>query len=309
VSELRFDGRVALVTGGGRGLGREYALLLAARGASVVINDPGVDLMGEGGDLRPAQEVVDEIVAAGGKAIANFEAVGTAEAASSMVRAAIDTYGRLDIVINNGGNFLPRHDFEETTSESFESLWRVHVLGATQVIRAAWPHMKAQHYGRIVNTASHSGYLGAVHSIEYSTAKAAIHGLTRALSLESAEFGIAINAIAPGGMTRPVQQIKGLPDSFRTGSFEPGLVAPTALWLCHEDCTSNGETLGSIAGTTTRIVVAETPGFSSREPTLETIRDHMSEIRNEAGLKASGLVFCNDSVSRGVQFAAIYNGS
>ena len=172
VNELRFDGRVALITGSGRGLGREYALALAARGASVVVNDPGVGLLGEGGDMGPAQDVVEEITAAGGKATATFDAVGTVAAADAMVAAAIDAFGRLDIVINNGGNFLPRHGFEETTPESFESLWRVHVLGATQVIRAAWPHMKRQGHGRIVNTASHSGYLGAVGSIEYAAAKA-----------------------------------------------------------------------------------------------------------------------------------------
>lgn len=306
MSELRFDGRVALVTGSGRGLGREYALLLAARGASVVVNDPGVGLLGEGGDQRPAHDVAEEITAAGGKATATFDAVGTVAAADAMVAAAVDAFGRLDIVINNGGNFLPRHGFEETTPESFESLWRVHVLGATHVIRAAWPHMKTQGYGRIVNTASHSGYLGAVGSIEYATAKAAIHGLTRALSLESTEHGIAVNAIAPGAMTRPVQQIKNIPDSFRSGAFAPELVAPTVVWLCHEDCDANGESFGIIAGTTTRIRVAETHGYASRTPTPEQIRDHFGQIRDQATFDASGLIFCNDSVARGTELVAAY---
>jgi NAD(P)-dependent dehydrogenase (short-subunit alcohol dehydrogenase family) len=306
VNELRFEGRVALITGSGRGLGREYALALAARGASIVVNDPGVGLLGEGGDIGPAQAVVEEITAAGGKAVATFDAVGTVAAADAIVATAIDAFGRLDIVINNGGNFLPRHRFEETTPEGFESLWRVHVLGATHVLRAAWPHMKRQSYGRIVNTASHSGYLGAAGSIEYAAAKAAIHGLTRALSLESAEHGIAVNAIAPGAMTRPVQQIKNIPDSFKTGAFAPELVAPTVVWLCHEECSVNGESFGVIAGTTTRIRVSETRGYASRSPTPEQIRDHFGEICDQAAFDASGLIFCNDSLSRGAELVAAY---
>ena len=190
-----------------------------------------------------------------------------------MVRQAIETFGRLDIVINNAGNFHPRLSIEETSAECFESLWRVHLLGATHVIRAAWPHMKARHYGRIVNTASHSGYLGAHGSIAYAAAKAAVHGLTRALSLESAEHGIAVNAVAPGALTRPVTQIEGLPDSFTSGAFAPSLVAPTVVWLVHEDCDANGEIFAAIAGTTSQIRIAETVGYVSRHPTPEAIRD------------------------------------
>ena len=306
MGELRFDGRVALVTGGGRGLGREYALLLASRGASVVVNDPGVGLLGEGGDKRPAQDVVEEIEAAGGKAVANYDLVGTTSAAEAMVKTAIDTFGRLDIVINNGGNFLPRHGFDEVTDEGFEALWRVHVLGAMQVMRAAWPYMKAQKYGRIVNTASHSGYLGAVGSIEYASAKAAVHGLTRSVALEAAEHGIGVNAIAPGAGTRPVQQIKNLPDSFKGDAFAPRLVAPTVVWLCHEDCTANGESYGAIAGTTTKVFVAETPGSISRAPTPESIRDEFAVIRDQDRLDASGLTFCVDSVTRGMGLVQAY---
>ena len=306
MTDLRFDGRVALVTGGGRGLGREYALLLAARGASLIVNDPGVGLLGEGGDRRPAQDVVDEITAAGGKAVANYDLVGTASAAESMVKTAIDAFGRLDIVINNGGNFLPRHGFEEVTDEGFEALWRVHVLGAMQVMRAAWPHMKSQKYGRIVNTASHSGYLGATGSIEYSSAKAAVHGLTRSVALESGEHGITVNAIAPGAGTRPVQQITNLPESFRGDAFAPRLVAPTVVWLCHEDCTVNGESFGAIAGTTTRILVGETSGYISRTPTPETIRDSFADIRDQNALDGSGLTFCGDSVTRGMGLVKAY---
>jgi NAD(P)-dependent dehydrogenase (short-subunit alcohol dehydrogenase family) len=291
MSELRFDGKVALVTGGGRGIGRGHALLLAARGARVVVNDPGADLDGGGSDSRPAAQVVAEIVAAGGKAVANFDSVATEEGARAMVEQAVSAFGRIDIVINNAGNFLAKHPFAETSRDTFEKIWRVHLMGTVNVIRAAWPHMTAQRYGRIVNTASHSGYLGSRGNLEYSVAKSAIHGLTRTLSLEAESYGIAVNAVAPGGMTRPVTSHHTLPESFTSGAFDPNLVAPTVIWLAHEDCKVNGEIFGGMGGATTRIRIAETKGFVSRTPTPEAIRDHFDAILDESTLAASGLTF------------------
>ncbi|KQX23530.1 MULTISPECIES: SDR family NAD(P)-dependent oxidoreductase [unclassified Sphingomonas] len=301
MGELRLDGRVALVTGAGRGLGRAHARLLAAHGAKVVVNDPGVGLGGEGGDETPARDVVAEIEADGGTAVANFDTVATEDGARAMVRQAIDSFGRIDIVVNNAGNFFTRHGFVETSSESFASIWQVHVMGSVNVIRAAWPHMVDQGYGRVVNTASHTGYLGSRHNLEYSAAKAAIHGLTRTLSLEAEGHGIAINAVAPGGITRPVKLIEGIVERMPAGAFEPELVAPTVVWLSHEDCKANGEIFGVMAGTTTRIKVVETPGYCSRTPTPEAIRDAFDdEILDQDRFDRSGLVIGREAELRGL---------
>ena len=308
MSELGFDGKVVLVTGSGRGLGRAYAMLFASRGASVVVNDPGVSLGGDGSDHQFARQVADEINRAGGKAVANFDSVVTEVGANAMVAQAIKSFGRIDVVVNNAGNFTARYPLEETTSATFESLWRVHVLGSTNVIRAAWPHMRAQHYGRIVNIASHAGYLGFKGNIEYSSAKGAIHGLTRALALESAEHGIAVNAIAPFAMTRPVISFfgEGAPTG---GAFAVELPAPVVVWLAHEDCKVNGESFGSMSGTTTRIRIAESHGHLDKSPTPESIRDNFDKIMDQAAFDASGLIFGFDSEARGGESIGAYEGA
>jgi NAD(P)-dependent dehydrogenase (short-subunit alcohol dehydrogenase family) len=309
MSELRFDGKVVLVTGSGRGLGSAYAKLFAARGARVVVNDPGVSLGGDGFDEGPARQVVEAIVAAGGTAVANFDSVATEPGAERMVAQAISAFGRIDVVVNNAGNFTARYPFEETSAASFENIWRVHVLGSINVIRAAWPHMKAQRSGRIVNIASHAGYLGFRGNIEYCTAKAAIHGLTRSLSLESAEHGIAVNAVAPAGMTRPLLSFFGGDEVPTDGPFAATLAAPTVVWLAHADCKVNGEIFGAMSGTTTRIKVAETAGYFSRTPTPESIRDNFEKIVDERALLASGLTFAIDGEQRGAELVQIHEDS
>src|SRR3984957_17396854 len=204
MAELRLDGRVALVTGAGRGLGRSYVKLLAARGASVVVNDPGVGLRGEGGNEAPAESVAEEICAGGGRALASFDSVASEAGAAAAVARAVDGFGRIDIIVNNAGIFMPERDFLETSSESFKRLWQVHVMGTINIARAAWPHLLAQSFGRIINTTSHVGYLGCRGLLEYSVAKAARHRLTPSLALEAEGSGIVVNAVAPGAMTRPV---------------------------------------------------------------------------------------------------------
>jgi NAD(P)-dependent dehydrogenase (short-subunit alcohol dehydrogenase family) len=308
MSELRFDGKVVLVTGSGRGLGASYAKLFAARGASVVVNDPGVSLSGEGSDHRPAQQMTDEIRAAGGRAVANFDTVATEQGAASMISQAVAAFGRIDVVVNNAGTFTGRYSLEETSTASFENIWRVHVLGSVNVIRAAWPHMKAQHSGRIVNIGSHAGYLGFRGNIEYCTAKAAIHGLTRSLSLESAEHGIAVNAVAPAAMTRPLLSFFGGTEVPTDGPFATKLAAPTVIWLDHEDCKVNGEIFGAMSGTTTRIKVAETAGYFSKTPTPESIRDHFKMILDQDALDKSGLTFSPDGEARGMELVGRHEG-
>jgi NAD(P)-dependent dehydrogenase (short-subunit alcohol dehydrogenase family) len=301
MSKIRFEGRVALITGAGRGLGRAYAELLGTRGAKVVVNDPGGSLSGEGSDQRPAISVADAIRAAGGEAVANFDAVGSPGAAASMVGQAIEQFGRIDIIINNAGIFLPLHDFAETTTASFEAVFSVHTMGAIEIIRQAWPHMVGQSYGRIVNTGSSVGYYGTRGRLEYGVAKAALHGLTRCLSHESVDHGIHVNLIAPGALTRPGEERAGgnPPEALRQ-SFSPNLVAPIVAWLAHEDCKSNGQSYTSIAGTTTRIKIAETAGLGSDNPTIEDIRDYFDQIEGDDDLKASGLTFWENGEAQGM---------
>lgn len=306
MDELRLDGCVAIVTGAGRGIGRAHALLLAQRGASVIVNDPGGNLAGDGKSPCPAQDVVDEIVAAGGVAQPNFSLVADEAGVHAMVGQALEAFGRIDIAINNAGNFLPRHSFEQTTAASFEKIWQVHLMGTVHVIRAVWPHMKAQGYGRIVNTASHTALLGSRDNIEYSAAKGAIFGLTKTLALESQDYGIAVNAIAPGGITRPVKLLENLVQQIPEGAFEPALVAPTVLWLSHESCAANGEVFGVMSGTTSRIKVGETSGYFSRNPTPESIAEACEELMGEPALQKSGLIFAEQAELRGLQLIQHY---
>lgn len=307
MAELRFEGRVALVTGAGRGLGRAYAELLAARGAGVVVNDPGVALSGDGGDRAPATEVVEAITGAGGQAIANFDPVGGEAAATRMIEQTLERFGRIDILINNAGNFMPLRPFAETTAESFAKVYDVHVNGAVHLIRAAWPHMVAQNYGRIINTGSSVGYYGTRGRMEYGIAKAALHGLTRCLSQESLDFGIHVNLIAPGALTRPgYERAGGNPDDALKTAFSPTLVAPVVAWLAHEDCRCNGGSFTSISGTTTRIVVAENEGFGHDAPSPEDVRDHFDDIRGDRQLEDSGLAFWENGETQGAALLARY---
>ena len=306
MTELRLDGKVALITGSGRGLGRAYAHLFAARGAKIVVNDPGVTLEGAGGDVGPAQSVVDEISRGGGMAVANYDTVASEAGARAMIAQALGSFGRIDIIINNAGNFLPKRPFDQTSIGSFDSIWQVHFMGSVNVIRAAWPHLTAQRSGRIVNTASHVGYLGSRGKLEYSAAKGAIHGLTRSLAFEAATYGIAVNAIAPGGMTRPNMADAGIAAKFSNGAFEPDLVAPTVLWLAHEQCRVNGEIFSAMAGSTTRIKVAETMGYFNAAPTPELVRDNFNLIMGQDALAAANLSFGTEAEARGMELVGLH---
>jgi NAD(P)-dependent dehydrogenase (short-subunit alcohol dehydrogenase family) len=235
--------------------------------------------------------------------------VATEQGAKSMVAQAISAFGRIDVVVNNAGNFTSRYPLEDTSTTSFENIWRVHVLGSINVIRAAWPHMKSQRSGRIVNITSHAGYLGFRGNIEYCTAKSAIHGLTRSLALESAEHGIAVNAVAPAAMTRPLLSFFGGTEVPTGGPFATELAAPTVIWVAHDDCNVNGEIFGAMSGTTTRIKVAETAGFFSKTPTPESIRDNFEKILDQQTLDSSGLTFCPDGEARGMELIGRYEGA
>jgi NAD(P)-dependent dehydrogenase (short-subunit alcohol dehydrogenase family) len=302
---LRLDGHVGVVTGGGRGLGRAHALLLAERGARVVVNDPGVELDGTGGDHAPAEEVVALVKSRGGEAVANFDPVGTARAAGALIGQAVDTFGQIDILVNNAGIFLPAHDFADTTAESFNRALEVHLLGTIHNTRAAWPHMAARHYGKIINTVSAVGYVGSPQRLEYGTAKAAVHGFTRGLSVESLANGIYVNAISPGARTRPVTA--STPGTFPeeiARAFRPELVSPTVVWLAHPGTTVNGEVFTAIAGTTAQVVIGEAYGWGSDAPTPEQIRDNAERVFLSDEVINAGLVRHSDSDTQGLTVIA-----
>ncbi|CPR12933.1 oxidoreductase, short chain dehydrogenase/reductase [Mycobacterium bohemicum DSM 44277] len=274
-SSLRFDDRVAVVTGAGRGLGRAYAQLLAARGAKVVVNDPGGSLAGEGADAVPAQQVVDEITAAGGEAAASTASVATPEGGAAIIGTALDRYGRIDILIHNAGN-VRSCSLKEMSHEDFDAVLDVHLRGAFNVVRPAFPVMCGAGYGRIVLTSSIGGLYGNHGVANYAAAKAGVVGLSNVAALEGAADGVTCNVIVPAAVTRMAAGID-------TSSYPPmgsDLVAPVVGWLAHESCSVTGEMFIALAGRVARAVVAESPGVYRPSWTVEDVAEHQAVIRN-----------------------------
>ena len=278
--EYSFEGRVAVVTGAGRGIGRAYALLLAARGARVVVNDLGGSMQGVGTDAGPASAVVAEIVAAGGIAAADTSDVSTIAGAQALVDGAVDQFGRVDILVNNAGIIrwaaMPAAD-----ADNLAQHLAVHVTGSLNTTRAAWPAMVEQGYGRIVMTGS-AGMFGLPENISYATAKAGVIGMTRSLALSGAAHDIKVNVIAPAAMTRMAGQPADAPGA---AAMAPDLVAPMVAFLAHEDCPVSGEVFAAGAGRFARIFIASTEGYlsSAAEPTIEEIAEHWDAINDETG--------------------------
>ena len=275
MSEPRFDGRVAVVTGAGRGLGRSYALLLASKGARVIVNDPGGSLTGEGGDAGPAEEVAREIRAAGGDAIACTESVATPEGGSAIIQAALDHYGRIDVLIHNAG-IVRAASLLEMTQADFDAVLDVHLKGAFHVVRPAFPHMCKAGYGRVVLTSSIGGLYGNHRVANYGVAKAGMIGLSNVVALEGAAKGVKCNLIVPGAVTRMAEGI----DTSAYPPMSPELVAPVVGWLAHESCTISGEMLISIAGRIARAFIAESPGVYRDTWSIQQVGEQMDAIRN-----------------------------
>jgi NAD(P)-dependent dehydrogenase (short-subunit alcohol dehydrogenase family) len=274
VSELRFDGRVAVVTGAGRGVGREYALLLAARGAKVVVNDLGCASDGSGASPGPADEVVAEITAAGGTALANGNDMTTADGCAGLIATAHEAYGRVDILIHNAGYVFG----------DFEALLDIHVRAAHRLSEAAWPIMAEQGYGRILLTSSGAGLYGSGLMPFYGAAKMGVFGLARCLSDKAAGTGIKVNLIGPCAATRLVTELpKSDPMDWVIAKADPALIAPAAAYLVHEDCPVTGEMLSVGAGRVARNFVAETHGYLNPDHTPEDVRDHFGEVMAEDG--------------------------
>jgi NAD(P)-dependent dehydrogenase (short-subunit alcohol dehydrogenase family) len=267
------------VTGAGRGIGRAYAHLLAARGASVVVNDLGGTIDGRGADREPAAAVVAEIVDAGGVALADGNDVADEQGAGALIEAALERFGRVDALINNAG-IMRWARFPDVAAEDFDRHLAVHARASFLTARAAWPHMVDQRYGRIVMTTS-SGMLGLANNTSYATAKAGVIGLTRSLAVAGAAHGIAANLVAPAAFTRMAGPAT---DESMPVQMAPELVAPLVAYLAHEACPVSGEMYAAGAGRFARMFLASTPGYvQTGSPTVEDIATHWTEINDEAG--------------------------
>jgi NAD(P)-dependent dehydrogenase (short-subunit alcohol dehydrogenase family) len=282
VNELSFEGRVAVVTGAGRGLGRSYAHLLAGRGASVVVNDLGGSMDGTGADAAPASAVVAEILAAGGDAVADTSDVAAADGAETLVDAAVGRFGRLDVLVNNAG-IIRWAGLPEADTDNLARHLAVHLGGSFNTARAAWPHMVEKAYGRIVMTTS-TGVFGLPDNTSYAAAKAAVVGLARSLATAGAAHGIRVNCIAPAAFTRMAGQAPGdatdAATDPRSEQLAPHLVAPMVGLLAHESCPVNGEVLAAGAGRFARILLAVTEGYVHQggDPSVEDVSAHWSQI-------------------------------
>ncbi|MGE3693014.1 MAG: SDR family NAD(P)-dependent oxidoreductase [Novosphingobium sp.] len=275
MSEHRFDGQVAVITGAGRGLGRSYAHLLASKGAKIVVNDIGAELTGKGSDKGPAEDVVREIIELGGEAVATTESVATPEGGKAIIQTALDAYGKVDILIHNAGNV--RHgSLEDVSQDDFDSVINVHLRGAFHVLRPIYPIMAKAKYGRIVLTGSIGGLYSLAKSLPYAVAKSGLIGMNNAVALDGADKGIKCNIILPGAMTR----MGGLLDTEKFPPCGPELVAPVVAYLAHESCSITGEMLVSMAGRVARALVAETEGIFKPSWTSEEVAENLGEIRD-----------------------------
>ena len=286
MSKHTFEGRVAVVTGAGRGIGRAHARLLGERGASVVVNDLGGTKEGVGSDPEPARTVASEIVDAGGKAIPDTSDVSTVAGGQALIDAAVKEFGRIDIVINNAGIVIWAGP-PEVDAAIIEANLAVHVLGSFNTIRAAWPHMVEQDFGRIVLTTS-TGMFGLPDNLGYAIGKSALIGMSRSLTVAAGANNIKINLLAPAAWTRmgahpsdPDAATRPAPEG-----MEPERVAPMAAFLAHEDCNVSGEIYAAGAGRFTRIFIAETKGHTHRGsdwPTIEDVSENWATINEESG--------------------------
>jgi NAD(P)-dependent dehydrogenase (short-subunit alcohol dehydrogenase family) len=279
MSEIRFDNKVAVVTGAGGGLGKAYALLLASRGAKVVVNDLGGTFDGSGSDATPAQQVVDEIKAAGGEAVANYDSVAEWESAQKIINTAVENYGRLDILINNAG-ILRDKSILKMEMEDYRKIMSVHLDGTFFCTKAAFAIMKEQAYGRIVSTASAAGLYGNFGQTNYGAAKMGIAGMMNCVAQEGARYNIKSNTIVPTAGTRLTFTV--MPEDV-IGKVKPEYVAPVVAWLCSEECNETAKMISAGGGYFSRAAVVEGPGVvfdSTKEITVEMIVEKLDQIMN-----------------------------
>ncbi len=281
MSEIRFDGRVAVITGAGGGLGKTYAEMLASRGASVVVNDLGGASDGTGGGTSMADQTVKEINEAGGKAVANYDSVATPEGGAGIIQAAVDNFGKVDIVINNAG-ILRDKSFAKLEPQHLEAVIDVHLKGAFYVTQPAFRVMKENSYGRIVFASSGAGIFGNFGQTNYGAAKMGLVGLSNVLAVEGAKSGIKCNVIAPIAKTRLTEQLLG----GMADALDPKFVTPLVAYLSSEDCELTHEVVDVGGGRYARIFVGLGKGWTTAKgkvPSVEDIADNMEAIRNTDG--------------------------
>ncbi|MGW0744463.1 SDR family NAD(P)-dependent oxidoreductase [Streptomyces sp. NPDC002817] len=285
MSEFSFEGRVAVVTGAGRGIGRAHARLLAARGAKVVVNDLGGSMEGDGTDTGPAQRVVEEIIEAGGTAVADTNDVSAQAGGEAIIGTALEQFGRIDILVNNAG-IIRWAGLPEVDAENLERHLAVHLVGSFNTLRAAWPHFVEQNYGRVVLTTS-SGVFGLADNLSYAAAKGGTIGLARSAKLAGEPHGIKVNLIAPAAMTRmgggpeeePTEAVPGQP-------YMPSdAVAPMVAYLAHESCPVSGEIYTAGAGRFARLFIASTEGYAHVDGPagIEDVAANWDAINEEKG--------------------------
>ena len=281
MSEIRFDGRVAVITGAGGGLGKTYAMELGRRGASVVVNDLGGAADGSGKGHSMADQTVNEIKAAGGQAVANYDSVATPAGGEAIIKTALDSFGRVDIVINNAG-ILRDKSFAKLEPQDLEIVLDVHLKGAFYVSQPAFKAMKEQNYGRFLFTASAAGIFGNFGQTNYGAAKMGLVGLSNVLAVEGAKNNIKSNVIAPIAKTRLTENLLGPMAS----NLEPNTVTPLACYLVSEACELTHEVFSVGGGRFARVFVGLAPGWfagKGKAVSLEDVRDHLGQIMDEKG--------------------------
>ena len=275
---LGFDGKVAIITGAGGGLGRQHALLMASRGALVVVNDLGGAVDGTGSDKGAADKVVDEIKALGGEAVADTNSVATAEGGEAIVQSALGAFGTVDIVINNAG-ILRDKAFHNMDESLVDPVFEVHLKGAFNVTGPAFRVMREKGYGRIISTSSAAGIFGNFGQANYGAAKMGLVGFTRVLAVEGARFNIAANAIAPIALTRMTEDLLG--DLGQ--KLQPDYVAPLVTFLAHESCDATGRVFSVGGGRVAEVFIGECQGFTDANLSPESVRDNWSTICDRDG--------------------------
>jgi NAD(P)-dependent dehydrogenase (short-subunit alcohol dehydrogenase family) len=280
MTDITFDGRVAIITGAGGGIGRTYAIDLARRGAQVVVNDLGGSVDGRGGDGTAAQKVVDEIKAAGGDAVPNYDSVSTPEGGASIVKTAVDAFGKVDIVVNNAG-ILRDKSFLKMSWDDLDAVLDVHLKGAFYVSQPAFAVMKENNYGRFVFTSSNA-HFGNFGQANYAAAKAGLIGLSNVLSVEGAKNNILSNVLLPVAKTRMTEELLG---AF-ADAFSPETITPLVTYLCSEACTTTHGYYSAAGGRFARVFEGIAPGwFAGKGATItaEDVATHWDEIEKQDG--------------------------